>query len=400
MRWVCLTALSCVACSSGVTPPVVDAGEDRTVFPDDAVELSGSATGELLSIQWNQISGTEVALENATSVTARFVAPAVAAPEMLVFALSASSKEGATATDFVVVTVELRNRPPLVSAGPAQTVMSADRVVLAGSADDEDGTIASLLWRQTGGPGVPLSGVNLETPTFVAPETAEAVTLSFELTATDDGGASATAATRVNVVPRSTSGNIAPEVDAGPDLTTDELAPVTLEGMVSDADGRIVSIAWTQLSGPPATLSSTGTPIVELLAPGVAAETELLFELSAIDDRGARVADRATVTVTPLVAPNQAPVADAGADQKVAELAPVALAGAGVDADGQIASYAWRQLAGPSVVLAGETTAAPTFTAPSAECEVRLAFELTVTDNEGATGTDSTVVIVNPPSGP
>ena len=63
------------------------------------------------------------------------------------------------------------------------------------------------------------------------------------------------------------------------------------------------------------------------------------------------------------------------------------------DTDGTIASYAWTQTGGTAVTLTGANTATPSFTAPTGPAT--LTFELTVTDNDGATDTDTVVVNVN-----
>jgi hypothetical protein len=60
----------------------------------------------------------------------------------------------------------------------------------------------------------------------------------------------------------------------------------------------------------------------------------------------------------------------------------VTLSGTANDPDGHTPlTYAWTQLSGPAVTLAGTTTATATFTAPDAEA--RLTFRLTVTDAFG-----------------
>jgi K319L-like, PKD domain len=102
---------------------------------------------------------------------------------------------------------------------------------------------------------------------------------------------------------------------------------------------------------------------------------------------------------TAIEAPNVAPTANAGADQTVASGALVNLDGTGSsDPDGTIASYAWTQTGGPAVTLTGADTATPSFTAPTVAVSTDLTFSLTVTDNDGATGTDTVVVTVNPPN--
>ena len=95
---------------------------------------------------------------------------------------------------------------------------------------------------------------------------------------------------------------------------------------------------------------------------------------------------------TPPVA-NVPPTANAGIDQTVNGGASVILQGNATDANGTIASYAWTQTAGPAVTLNGANTAALTFTAPNVAAG--LTFQLTVTDNQQATHTDSITVTIN-----
>ena len=94
-----------------------------------------------------------------------------------------------------------------------------------------------------------------------------------------------------------------------------------------------------------------------------------------------------------LLPANAAPVARAGSDRTVGVGATVTLDGtASTDSDGNIAAYAWVQAGGPAVSLSGADTATPSFIAPAAAAS--LSFTLTVTDDDGATGTDSIGVTV------
>ena len=91
---------------------------------------------------------------------------------------------------------------------------------------------------------------------------------------------------------------------------------------------------------------------------------------------------------------NQSPVANAGPDQNFFFPANSAdLSGSGADPDGTVVSYQWAKIYGPSQF---------TLTAPSqAHATVsNLAvgiykFELTVTDNAGATGKDTVTITIN-----
>jgi len=82
---------------------------------------------------------------------------------------------------------------------------------------------------------------------------------------------------------------------------------------------------------------------------------------------------------------NMDPIANAGSDQTVVFESEVTLDGSGsVDPDGSIASYSWEQVYGETVTLSSDSEAIVTFTAPATVDS--LSFTLTVTDEEGATG--------------
>ena len=90
---------------------------------------------------------------------------------------------------------------------------------------------------------------------------------------------------------------------------------------------------------------------------------------------------------------NLPPTANAGLDQLVLTGASVSLAGAGTDPDGSISAYAWTQTAGANVALTGPNSANASFTAPAAAGDVT--FQLSVTDNAGATHTDTITTIAS-----
>ncbi|MEZ8862213.1 glycosyl hydrolase family 18 protein [Vibrio sp. 10N.247.311.51] len=94
---------------------------------------------------------------------------------------------------------------------------------------------------------------------------------------------------------------------------------------------------------------------------------------------------------------NRKPTAAAGADQSVEGPAFVSLDGsASKDSDGTIASYAWSQVSGTAVTLANANAAVASFDVVEVAQQEALTFSLTVTDNEGATATDTVVVTVTP----
>lgn len=90
---------------------------------------------------------------------------------------------------------------------------------------------------------------------------------------------------------------------------------------------------------------------------------------------------------------NLAPSAEAGPNQHSIPGRTVWLRGSGSDPDGSIQHFSWRQLSGPAVVLRDASSANASFAliAPPGTLvlfEGTLVFELTVTDDRGATATD------------
>ncbi|SEM51963.1 hypothetical protein SAMN05192533_103223 [Mesobacillus persicus] len=83
--------------------PIVDAGTNQTVQQGSVVTLSGSVTGDVTSVQWEQTSGPTVSLANADTTTATFTFPFQTDP--LTFRLTATGPAGSAFDDTVVSTV-------------------------------------------------------------------------------------------------------------------------------------------------------------------------------------------------------------------------------------------------------------------------------------------------------
>ena len=97
------------------------------------------------------------------------------------------------------------NAAPSANAGADQQVQSQALVALDGSASsDSDGTIRSYAWTQSVGPAVSLSDPTAARPMFIAPSVASSTVLTFTLTVTDNGGASANAMVNITVLPEGT----------------------------------------------------------------------------------------------------------------------------------------------------------------------------------------------------
>ncbi len=304
---------------------------------------------------------------------------------------------GGTATATVSVTVTHVNHPPIADAGPDQTVNeNTTNVKLIGTASsdpDKGDTISSYSWKQvSGSPSVTLTAANTATPTFNAPSVTADTKLLFNLTVTDNHGATSkpdTVAITVKNV------NIPPVANAGINQTVNEnTTGVTLSASKSyDPDGKIISYLWKQTSGPSVTLSSANSVSTTFTAPSVTANTTISFKLTVTDNNGSNNNATTNVLVKNVNIP---PIANAGSNQTANEnTTGVKLDGSkSFDRDGTIKSYTWTQTAGPTITLSGATTAVATLTAPSVIKDTTLTFKLTVTDNDGASSSATTNLLV------
>lgn len=90
-------------------PPNADAGFSQTVSGGSTVSLSGNNSSDpdndSLSYVWTQLLGPAVTINNATSATARFTAPAVSGDTLLQFQLRVTDINGASDTSTTNITI-------------------------------------------------------------------------------------------------------------------------------------------------------------------------------------------------------------------------------------------------------------------------------------------------------
>ncbi|MCB0494722.1 MAG: tandem-95 repeat protein [Cyclobacteriaceae bacterium] len=374
-------------------PPTSSAGADQSIqLPTNSISLFGSGSdtdGSVVSYLWSQISGPTATLSNTTS-------PTLGVSNMLegvyLFELVVTDDDGATASDDIQVTVlnSSVNLAPVANAGSDLSInLPTNSTNVNGSGSDSDGTIQSYLWEQLSGPSS-ATFVNETTSTLTISDCVEGI-YTLRLTVTDDDGDSDSDEMTLTVVAEST--NKAPTVNAGLDITIQlPKDSTTITSSASDTDGTIAAFLWSKISGPSATL--TNQDKAELKVNDML-EGQYVFRITVTDDDGAVGSDDVKVTVLNQSA-NLAPSADAGFDQTISlPNQTITLTGTGQDQDGTIVSYLWEKVVGPSVTIVDETAANVDL---EDLLEGQYTFQLTVTDDDGATGTDQAKVTVLPES--
>ncbi len=285
---------------------------------------------------------------------------------------------------------------PTLSASPNPVDEKSSFVL---TADIQGGKVSNTRYEQISPtPSVLFDGgVSLSVPVVAPAVGPGGITQVYRLTVTtrkkkDVEEESAVQAVEESVVVRNVL--VPPSASAGADFTVAAQTPAQLNGSGADANGSIVSYAWTQSTGEPVTLSDPARPSTSFTAPASAGA--LTFVLTVTDDDGQTASSTVVVTVQAKDkgSKNRPPVVDAGPDRAVSARATVTLQGTASDPDGTAVSVSWTQVSGPRAIDINSNAALQAFfTAPDVEKDELYVFRLTGSDGSLA-ASDSVVVTV------
>ncbi|UOQ52380.1 T9SS type B sorting domain-containing protein [Hymenobacter cellulosivorans] len=338
---------------------VANAGADVAACSGEAKTL-GSAALTGYTYQWSPATG----LSSATAAQPTFQLPNTGTTaQQLTYTLTATTAQGCTATDVVVVTL---NPAAVANAGTNKTICSGGSAVLGSAADGLSGR--TYQWSPVTGLDNPtsLSPTVTLTNTGTAPQT-----IRYTLTVTTNQLCSTSAFVDVTVNPAAVA-------NAGADVAACSGEAKTL--------GSAALTGYTYQWSPATGLSTTtaAQPTFQLPNPGTTAQ-QLTYTLTATTAEGCTATDVVVVTLNP------AAVADAGTNKTFCSGGSAILGNAASAVAGS--TYLWS----PATGLSSTSAVAPTVTLTNTtSAPITTTYTLRVTTNQGCTDTKTVTVTVNP----
>ena len=376
------------------TAPTADAGPDQTVDTGAVVSLDGSGSsdpeGDTLTFSWSfqvRPSGSKASLSNETAEDPSFTVD-IAGQYVVQLEVNDGSETSSPAS--VTITALASNTAPVADAGNDQNVATGTTVQLDGSASiDSDGDLITYAWSLASHPdgsAASLSDLAIVNPTFVADldgqYTLELVVADAELQSAVD-----------SVTITAETANSIPVADAGPDQNVVTNSIVSLNGSASsDADNEGLSYQWVIQTKPEGSAAQLDDATAATPSFTVDVDGTYVISLTVNDGNVDSAPDNLSVVATTA---NSAPVANAGADQRVPIGAQVTLdGGASSDANGDTLTFRWQFSSvppGSSADLLNPDAQIATFTPDVAGTYV---VNLTVNDGVASSNPDPVSVTV------
>jgi len=293
---------------------------------------------------------------------------------LALFAVLPACTDSGGKTDGEDTDVVAANQRPIAEAGEAITQSADSAVALSGAAStDPDGDALTFHWSFDHVPEG--SSIATREAPFTLNHTLEASSTTFspdatgtyvvQLIVTDTNGADSDPDFVIVTIE---DPETVPVANAGLDITANVASLVTLDGSLSyDPTGRPLTYAWTILDKPEGSTVS-GIDGADTVAGTFTPDTKGVYVLNLVVNNGlARsVSDAVTVTA---IADDNAPVANAGSDQPLAEdCSTISLdCSMSADPDGDPLTYSWDVQSKPEgsavtvATFSDRSSARPTF---------------------------------------
>lgn len=343
--------------------PVARAGADKTVSAGDTATLDGSRSsdfdGDSLTFAWSLVSfphGSSTAFAEPTTFNPSLQ---IDVPGTYVAELQVS--DGNAVSEVDTVTFTTTNSAPVANAGLDQSVISGDVVQTdASGSDDVDGDPLDPFWSLTvlpQGSTATLTSGSGNDPTLEIDTPGTYVGQLIVNDGLGDSNPDTVVFSTANSVPVANIGAV-PPIFVGETVQLDG-------GGSSDADNDPLEHFWALTTKPAGSAAVLDDAFA--IAPSFVTDLTGTYIAQLIVNDGVFPSDPATRVIN--VAPNTAPVADAGGDQLIVLTTPnsiVQLDGnASFDPEAQPLTFSWSLKsapAGSSASISNPTLATPTLT--------------------------------------
>lgn len=364
-EFISLTNVNVMGSSYANQPPVVNVGDSTSINDGGRVFLEGSAIdpdGDAISLKWTCETDPSIIINDDTTslanVDINLNLNHYDNPSDLVFKLVATDIVGNISNPgYVTVSVNPPlNRPPTtepyleftdIEGGSTGIYIDDDTI-------DPDGDLLTYQWTQISGPELIISDATAKDieVTFPVIQSGSDNESIVEGIITDIGGLSVKRTYKFVI---NTLGNQKPTVYAGEDVTVDSLTVVTLYGTIFDPDNTNLNYNWSQVSGPTVELrTDPQNPRNRIITtPQVLSQTGntiLVFRLSVNDGVNPPVFDEVSVTVNskenlpPIIQDDQTFNVVGGTTELFED-------NVSHDPDGDVLSYRWEQISGPTLTI-------------------------------------------------
>jgi RHS repeat-associated protein len=391
-------------------PPSVFPGSPATILLGSTRQVNATVSDDgfpigVTNVSWSVVSGPGiVTFDNANAIN-----PVVSFSTNGVYTLQISANDSElSAVGNSQTTVDLPiNTPPIVNAGPDQTISNLVTILQGIVSDDSlpAASALSIFWTRNGSAGV-VTFANSNSPTtavtFSQPGIYSLILSASDGVFTRNDTVFVTVANQppmTNAPPP----NSAPLVNAGPDLTIRVTNTISLNGTVTDdalpGSGKLTAF-WNKISGPG--LVTFGSPNNSTItaATNLSVPTSATFGLPGTyvlrltaDDAQVASSDTMTITVLP-VDDNQAPTVNAGPDANAVAFALSQLNGTLSDdrlPAGSPLTVNWAVISGPGRVYFSDAHALK----PIAQFSVIGTYVLRLTANDThLTASDDVTIVV------